>query len=147
MKKRKQYQGEVDKVETAVMNLETQIVQIESANVNRQIFEGLEKANKINTALNAGITSEKIADLQDNIAEQAMLKNEMDALLMATVCEDDEDELMGELEELDREDAYCNMPKVPTHAVGDEEPVVVADPEPERQASHGAVRSSEEDIS
>ena len=56
-------QEEIDKIEAACMNLETQILQIESTNQNLQIFKNLEKANELNTALNEGITSEKIADL------------------------------------------------------------------------------------
>ena len=137
-------QEEVDKIESAAMNLETQILQIESTNQNLQIFQNLEKANELNKALNQGITSEKIADLQDNIAENNMVKNEMDELLLANAGIDDEAELMDKLEELDRADAYANIPSVPNHQISDaNEEVVVAD----RPVSNATFKGSSEEIS
>ena len=73
-----------------------------------------------------------------------MLKNEMDELLLANAGIDDEAELMDELEELDKADAYANLPSVPTHRISDtNEEVVVAD----RPVSNTEIKSSSEEIS
>ena len=124
------------------MNLETQIIQIESANQNVQIFRNLEKANDLNNALNQGLTSEKITDLQENMAEQQLLKNEMEELLLGNAGIDDEAELMDELAEMEKADAYLSIPSVPNHPIRDSiEEVVVAD-QPQSNATNP--RSSEE---
>ena len=124
------------------MNLETQIIQIESANQNVQIFQNLEKANALNNAINQGLTSEKITDLQENMAEQQLLKNEMEELLLGNAGIDDEAELMDELAEMEKTDAYLSIPSVPNHPIRDSNEEVVVSDQPQSNATNP--RSSEE---
>jgi len=119
MKRKKMYEKEVQKLETAVLNIEQQKMAIESAEVNAQIVGAMRTGANAQKALNQQINIESVEDLRDDIEEQQQMGDEINQLLgeqMGGALEDDmdlEDELAA-LENEDMNELASQMPELPS---------------------------------
>jgi charged multivesicular body protein 4A/B len=111
MKRKKMYEGEVDKIQNVKMTLETQVINLESAAQNAETFKAMEAGSKTMKKIRTDVGIDKVDDIMDNIREEMELANEInnaiaqpvDTVLM------DEDELLAELNELEASDLEAEL--------------------------------------
>lgn len=99
MKKLKLYEKETSIIEGNIYNLETQRLTIESFVTTKNIIEVMKQSSEV---LKQGPDQEQVSDLVDNINESIQVQQEVSEELSRPIGPVfDEDELLGELEELE----------------------------------------------
>ena len=104
MKRKKMYETEIAKLEQSQLNIEQQLFAIESASMNKNIFESLQQGNATLTQVHGKVSIETVEKLKDDMEEQDELLQEINETisqpvgLLATL---DEGELLEELDELE----------------------------------------------
>jgi len=99
MKKLKLYQKEADIIDGNIYNLETQRLTIESFATTKNIIEVMKQSSQV---LKQGPDQEQVSDLVDDINESIQIQQEVAEELSRPIGPVfDEDELLGELEELE----------------------------------------------
>lgn len=98
LKKKKMYEKEIAKIEGSQMNMEQQIITIESMYTNKLVFDNLKNTNNCIKTLHNTMDIEDVEDLHDDINEAMENSNEISELMSRPICEEyDEDELLEEL--------------------------------------------------
>lgn len=99
MKKLKLYQKEADIIDGNIYNLETQRLTIESFVTTKNIIEVMKQSSQV---LKQGPSQEQVSDLVDDINDSVQIQQEVSEELSRPIGPVfDEDELLGELEELE----------------------------------------------
>jgi len=99
MKKLKLYQKEANIIDGNIYNLETQRLTIESFATTKNIIEVMKQSSQV---LKQGPDQEQVSDLVDDINESIQIQQEVAEELSRPIGPVfDEDELLGELEELE----------------------------------------------
>jgi phage shock protein A len=73
MRAKKTLEAEVEKMEAAIMNLETQVIQIESTNSNIQTFNTVSKATELMKDMTGHVDADRVDAMQDEIKENQAL--------------------------------------------------------------------------
>ena len=98
LKKKKMYEKEIIKIEGSQMNIEQQIITIESMCTNKLVFDNLYNTNNCIKILHNTMDIEEVEDLHDDINEAMEKSNEISELMSRPIGEEfDEDELLEEL--------------------------------------------------
>ncbi|KAJ3120961.1 CCA tRNA nucleotidyltransferase, mitochondrial [Physocladia obscura] len=106
LKRKKVYETQVDKIMGSRMTLETQMIAIESANVNLETMSAMKAGAEAMKALHGDFNIEKVESTMDDIRDQMEIANELSDAISQPVnfgTEIDEDELNAELELLEQE--------------------------------------------
>merc|ERR1719297_503352 len=115
LKRKKMYEGEMEKIANVKMTLETQVMNLESAAQNADTFNAMKAGTNTMKKIRTELGIDKVDDLMDDIREEmdtaAEVSNAMAQPLDGLY---DEDELLSELAELENELlATPSMPAVP----------------------------------
>lgn len=142
LKKKRYQENLLEKTDNQLENIDKLIQEVEFAQVELKVVEGLKQGNEALTAIHKMMSLEDVEQLMDETKEAVEYQREIDALLSGGLSEVDEDEIMKELDQLT---AGIELPSVPDHIpisedvlpdVPSEEPT--AD-EPHKAASSGRV--------
>lgn len=99
LKKSKMHEKEVDRIVASVFNLEQQVATLESSQTTADIVNTQKEFKNAMKKIQGQINVDDVAELQDDIAEQMQVQDEVSELLGQSAL-DDEDELEDELNEL-----------------------------------------------
>ncbi|KAJ3370067.1 hypothetical protein AMAG_14580 [Allomyces macrogynus ATCC 38327] len=136
LKRKKQYEGQIEKISGARMTIETQMMTIENANVNLEAMNAMKAGADAMKQIHGAMDINKVDATMDEIRDQMDLANEISDAISQPVgfgMDLDEDELNMELEMLEQEELDSKLlgldavpisaPSVPTT-----EPAVAARP-------------------
>lgn len=146
LKKKKYQENILQKTDQQLQNLEQLASDIEFAQIEVQVVDGLRVGNEALKTINDMLDIDEIERIMDETKEGAEKQAEINAILSGMVSEEDEEDILRELDELveseekekagatehSKEDAEIVLPDVPT-----EEPEVkdkVKTKSPERVA-------------
>lgn len=127
LKRKKLYEKEIQKYQGARLTLEQQIITLESATVNKEVFMAMRTGATAMQQIHGELDAEKVEETMDEIADQMAVADEISEAIanpMGGEMEDD-DELLAELDELDEFDLEAEVTgevKVP----GMDEPAAAA---------------------
>ncbi|KAI9140920.1 Snf7-domain-containing protein [Paraphysoderma sedebokerense] len=140
LKRKKQYEGQIDKISGARMTIETQVMTIENANVNLEAMNAMKSGADAMKHIHGAMDINKVDATMDEIRDQMDLANEISDAISQPVgfgLDMDEDELAAELELLEQEEldsklldmdtvpVSINAPNVPL-----DEPAIANPPRP-----------------
>ncbi|PWY98988.1 Snf7-domain-containing protein [Testicularia cyperi] len=133
LRQKKAYENELDRIAGMRMTLETQVNNIESANMNLETMTAMKKGADALKSIHGSLNIDKVDATMDSIREQMDLTNEISDAISNPVGmghDIDEDELKNELEELEQEELnerLVGADSVPLHT-----PAVVSSAGPSR---------------
>ncbi|KAJ1877009.1 Vacuolar protein sorting-associated protein 20, partial [Coemansia sp. S17] len=116
---------------------------IEFSLVQKDVIFGLEQGSKVLTQLNKEMRIEDVERLADDTAEAIAYQNEVSDILQSNMTAEDEEAVLEELEELERQEAdrlKLDLPRAPNGALPDKEIV-----EPEEEEKEGEEEELEEE--
>jgi charged multivesicular body protein 4 len=112
LKKKKQFETEIEKNQGIQLTLENQIYSLESANMQKAVIDALELGNKSIKQINNNLNSDKIDELMDDIQEQTDNSNAINQALSQNLQQVyDDPDLLEELEKLEAENAEEDINK------------------------------------
>ncbi|KAI9208186.1 Snf7-domain-containing protein [Polychytrium aggregatum] len=129
LKKKKVYEGQMEKLSQTKFTIEQQVMTIENANVNLETIKALKTGGDTLKAIHGELNVDKVDNVMDDIREQMDVANEIsEAISQPTFGQElDEDELNAELELLEQQEldntlldtsritsALPSLPNVPT---------------------------------
>eukprot|EP00941_MAST-03F_sp_MAST-3F-sp1_P003847 g3847.t1 len=121
LKKKKFYEKQVDNLYNQVMNLEQQVMQLQQASTNVVVVDGLRTARDAHQKIMGEMDIDKIDEIKDDLADALDMGQEISNALGEEMGMGlDEDELLGELDELEEEEAanvMLGVPSAPTSEV------------------------------
>merc|ERR1712130_365267 len=77
MKRKKMYEGELDKIQNVKMTLETQVMNLESASQNADTFMALKQGTTAMKNIRQGVGLDNVDDMMDDIKEEMQMANEI----------------------------------------------------------------------
>ena len=103
LKKKKQFETEIEKNQGIQLTLESQIYALESANMQKVVIDALELGNKSIKNINKDLNPDKIDELMDDIQEQTDNSNAINQALSQNLQQVYNDpDLLEELEQLEQ---------------------------------------------
>jgi len=122
LRKKKYQEGLLARTDGQLDNLERLVHDLEFAQVEKQVLDGLQVGNEALKKANAMFSIEEIEQIMEDTAEAIEKQQEIDALLSGQLSAEDEDEVLEELDQLcnlEAEDSSENvtpqqLPDVPT---------------------------------
>ena len=115
LKKKKQYEAELEKNQGIQIVLESQIYSLESVTMQKAIVDALSQGNKSIKKLNTDLKPEKIEELMDEIQEEAdNFKSIQDAMSQPLQQIYNDTDLLDELGQLETEVLSEELLKVPS---------------------------------
>ncbi|OZJ04703.1 hypothetical protein BZG36_02531 [Bifiguratus adelaidae] len=105
LKKKKVYEGQIEKLSGARMTLETQMIKIEDANVNLETMNAMKAGSDAMRNIHGSMDINKVDQTMDEIRDQMDIADEISNAIARPVGfgeEIDEDELLQELDELEQ---------------------------------------------
>jgi len=127
LKRKKTYEGQIEKISGARMTIEQQVMTLEGANVSLEAMNAMKMGAASMKAIHQDINIDKVDDTMEEIREQMDIANEINEAISSPLGGEmvDEDELLSELEELEQESLdeqllqmnptpATKMPNVPT---------------------------------
>jgi len=105
LKRKKQFENQIEKIGGARITIEAQVMAIESANVNFETIKAMERGAEAMKTIHGSMDINKVDDTMDSIREQMDLADEISNAISAPMIgiDLDDDELTAELEELEQE--------------------------------------------
>lgn len=112
LRKKKQYETEVDKLEDQKRTVEAQLFSIQNANMQHETLITMKKGAEAMKSIHKGMNIEKVDKTMDEIRDQMDISNEISEALSSSrlgVAVEDEDELAAELERMQQEDLETKL--------------------------------------
>ncbi|EPS39762.1 hypothetical protein H072_6437 [Dactylellina haptotyla CBS 200.50] len=105
LKKKKEFESQLDKTRGQITTLDTQIMSIESANLNYQTLEAMKVAHKAMKDMNKKHDIDKMDELLDSLEDQMATSNQIGDRIsqMGMANRVDEEELLEEFAELEQQ--------------------------------------------
>ncbi|XP_062387927.1 charged multivesicular body protein 6-like isoform X2 [Sardina pilchardus] len=129
--KKKRYQDQLlDKTENQIGNLERMVQDIEFAQIEMKVIEGLKTGNECLKKMHEVMSIEDVERILDEAQEGIEYQKQIDELLAGSLTQEDEDAVLQELEAITQGEDV-ELPEVPAEPL----PEVPAQPEPERTPS------------
>ena len=116
MKRKKLYEAEQEKIQNVKFTLETQVINLESAQQNAQTFQALKSGNTAMQNIRNEVGIEQVDDVMDEIKEEMEMAQEINQAIAQPVdpLMTDEDELLEELNALETADLEAELLAPPT---------------------------------
>ena len=148
LKRRKLYEAELDKIANIKMTLETQVMNLESAQQNIETFKAMDAAKGAMADIRKVTDIDKVDDLMDGIKEEMELADEISNALAQPIdpLMQDEDDLLAELEELAVEDAEAQLLQQPAATVTTRKEEYPAVPSSKLPTITNATKEEEEEL-
>ncbi|KAF9974772.1 ESCRT-III subunit protein snf7 [Actinomortierella ambigua] len=129
LKRKKQFETQIEKILGSRLTIETQVMAIESANVNLETMKAMRAGADAMKGIHRDMDINKVDNIMEEIREQWELADEISNAISEPVgfgIDMDEDELARELEDLEQEELdkqlmdtqaqpRIGLPSVPTH--------------------------------
>eukprot|EP00616_Rhizochromulina_sp_CCMP1243_P009782 CAMPEP_0118973260 /NCGR_PEP_ID=MMETSP1173-20130426/9665_1 /TAXON_ID=1034831 /ORGANISM="Rhizochromulina marina cf, Strain CCMP1243" /LENGTH=229 /DNA_ID=CAMNT_0006922881 /DNA_START=68 /DNA_END=757 /DNA_ORIENTATION=- len=121
MKRKKMFEGEVDKIRGARMTLEQQALALESSATTMETFKAMREGNQTMRALRANVDADTVGETMDDIRDEIEEANDISAAIGEPLNDglEDEEALLAELnemEQLELEQTLLGTPAVPAAA-------------------------------
>lgn len=111
--KKKHYQENLlKKTDDSLEAIDKLIHEVEFAQVEMKVVEGLKQGNEALKKLHEVMTLEDVEKIMDDTKEAVEYQNEIDALISGGLTDEDEEDILAELEELTK---GVELPSVPEH--------------------------------
>ncbi|KAJ2744287.1 Vacuolar protein sorting-associated protein 20 [Coemansia sp. BCRC 34301] len=140
LRRRKYQEQMIRTTDDQLFNLQHLVETIEFSLVQKDVIFGLEQGSKVLTQLNKEMRIEDVERLADNTVEAIAYQNEVSDILSSNMTAEDEEAVLKELEELERQEAdrlRLDLPHAPQGALPDHEVAEdEAEPEDEEEAQH-----------
>jgi len=105
LKRKKMFENEVTKLQGARITLENQVLSLESATVNIEVFKTVEAGTKAMTAIRGNIDADRVDELMATMEEEKETADQIaDAISRPAQDMFDDEELLNELAELEAVD-------------------------------------------
>ncbi|MCJ8738741.1 hypothetical protein PDJAM_G00039230 [Pangasius djambal] len=125
--KKKRFQEQLlDKTENQISNLERMVQDIEFAQIEAKVIEGLKVGNDCLKKMHEVMSIEEVERIMDETQEATEYQRQIDDILAGSLTQEDEDAVLAELEAITQGD--IELPEVP-----DEQLPEIPDQEPERE--------------
>jgi len=121
LRRKKQFEVELERLGGTRLTLETQVNAIESANINANTMEAMKKGADALKVIHGSLSIDKVDATMDSIREQMELTNEISEAISNPVnvgIENDEEDLKAQLAELEAEkldEVLMGADRVPQH--------------------------------
>lgn len=122
LRRKKQYEAELEKLYGQRMTLETQLNAIENANLNAETMAAMKQGAQALRDIHGNLTIDKVDATMDQVREQMELTNEISEAISNPMgmqgVDIDEDDLKNELAELEQEelnDRLMGADRAPVH--------------------------------
>lgn len=103
LRKKKQYEEEVEKLENQMLSVEHQLSALESANMNRETVRHMKLAADAMRSVNKDLDIDKLDETMDSIRDQLAMNEEISNAIAQPVRDVDDAQLEAELELLGQE--------------------------------------------
>ncbi|XP_029554866.1 charged multivesicular body protein 6 [Salmo trutta] len=114
--KKKRYQDQLlDKTENQISNLERMCQDIEFAQIEMKVIEGLKVGNDCLKSLHEAMSIEDVERIMDETQEAIEYQREIDEMLAGSLTQEDEDAVLAELEAITQGD--LDLPEVPDESL------------------------------
>lgn len=113
MKRKKLYEGEIDKIENVKMTLETQVINLESAAQNAETYKAMQAGTNTMKKIRTDVGIDDVDNIMDEIKEEMDMASEINSAIAQPVDPflADDDELLAELNELETMDLEAELLK------------------------------------
>ncbi|XP_060074799.1 charged multivesicular body protein 6-A-like [Ylistrum balloti] len=112
LRKKRFQESLLEKTDGQLENIEQMVHDLEFAQIEAKVFEGLKVGNESLKKLHQIMSIEDVEKLMDETQESIEYQREIDNLLAGGLTEDDEEDVLAELDELTKQDIA--LPDVPT---------------------------------
>lgn len=110
LKRKKMYEAEVNKIQGAQMTLTQQIMSLESATINMEVFKGMKTGANAMKQIHGQMNVDKVDETMEEINETMDVAKEISDVISQPVGDPlDEDDLLEELNELQEEELESKM--------------------------------------
>eukprot|EP01118_Nematostelium_gracile_P016716 TRINITY_DN698_c0_g1_i1.p1 TRINITY_DN698_c0_g1~~TRINITY_DN698_c0_g1_i1.p1 ORF type:complete len:213 (+),score=87.85 TRINITY_DN698_c0_g1_i1:162-800(+) len=105
LKRKKTYEGQMEKISGARMTIEQQVMTLEGANVSLEAMNAMRMGAQSMKSIHRDMSIDQVDDTMDEIREQMDIANEINDAISQPLGGDimDEDELLAELDDLEQE--------------------------------------------
>uniref|UniRef100_A0A8C5RB66 Charged multivesicular body protein 6 n=1 Tax=Leptobrachium leishanense TaxID=445787 RepID=A0A8C5RB66_9ANUR len=135
--KKKRYQEQLlEKTDNQISNLEKMVEDLEFAQIELKVIEGLKVGNDCLKKMHEVMSIEEVERIMDETQEGIEYQQQIDELLSGSLTSEDEEAILQELEALTEED--LELPEAATEPLPDttpEKPAVKTKPSPELVAA------------
>ncbi|KAF9110780.1 hypothetical protein BGX27_005891 [Mortierella sp. AM989] len=135
LKRKKQYEGQIEKISGSRLTIETQVMAIENANVNLETMKAMRAGAKAMEGIHGAMDIAKVDQTMEEIRDQMEIAEEISNVISQPIgfgVDMDEDELAAELDELEQEELdkklmeterppQMGLPSVPNHEPEEED--------------------------
>ena len=114
LRKQKYLEKNLENGRGQLLNLEGQILSIENAQIQKNVYEALKEGNEYLKNLNKELTVEDVNKLMEDTAEAIEYQQEVGRILSQQGIQEDDTDLLQQLEQLDAAEALdYELPEVP----------------------------------
>ncbi|XP_037134256.1 charged multivesicular body protein 6 [Syngnathus acus] len=112
--KKKRYQDQLlDKTDNQISNLERMVQDLEFAQIEKKVIDGLRVGNECLKKMQQVMSVEEVERILDETQDSIEYQRQIDEMLSGSLSQDDEDAVLAELEAITQEDVL--LPDVPSH--------------------------------
>ncbi|XP_011196247.1 charged multivesicular body protein 6-A [Zeugodacus cucurbitae] len=140
LRKKKFQETQLSNADKQLENLEKMTADLEFAQVELQVIEGLKQGNAALKKVHDLMDINEIEKIMDETREGVEKQQEIDAILSGALSEEDEENVLAELDALAAEDTTNKLPEVPSEELPEPEPnaleednTVIADDAPKKK--------------
>ncbi|XP_067949255.1 charged multivesicular body protein 6-like [Watersipora subatra] len=126
LRKKKFQEGLIDKTESQLETIEQLVHDLEFAQIESQVLEGLKKGNESLKKMQQLVSLDEVEKIMDETADAVEYQRQISDLLSGGLTDDDEADVLDELSELlaaESEEQEVTLPEVPTEELPSGEPV------------------------
>ncbi|MEQ2300317.1 Charged multivesicular body protein 6 [Ameca splendens] len=111
--KKKRYQEQLlDKTETQISNLERMVQDLEFAQIEKKVIDGLKVGNECLKKMHEVMSIEEVERIMDETQDAIEYQRQIDDMLAGSLSQEDEDAVLAELEAITQGDV--KLPEVPS---------------------------------
>merc|ERR1712130_1040646 len=110
----------LDKARNQLFNIEQLIENVESAQMQQDIFKAMQTGTELLQQINSEMDLDEVEQLMDDTAEAIAYQQELNDILSQSLMDVDDDEVLKELEAIEQMEAdemALNMADAPTKAI------------------------------
>ncbi|XP_060758591.1 charged multivesicular body protein 6 isoform X1 [Neoarius graeffei] len=112
--KKKRYQDQLlDKTETQISNLERMVQDLEFAQIEVKVLEGLKVGNDCLKKMHEALSIEEVERIMEETQDAVEYQKQIDDMLAGSLSQEDEEAVLAELEAITQDDDV-KLPEVPT---------------------------------
>ena len=118
LRKQKYLQKTLEQGRNQLLNLESQILSVENALIQKDVYEAMKQGNEFLKNMNKALTVEDVATLMEETEDAIEYQQEVGRILAQQGIQEDDEELLHQLDVLDVEEAQeFQIPNVPEREV------------------------------